>query len=78
MESSNRPNEQAHQELYEAGIEMRRKVMVWFQTWQTRKNLIVYQGNEYVNNQLKTGVSEFMKPMQEVKPFLAGIVPLLM
>ncbi|KAJ7096349.1 AhpD-like protein [Mycena epipterygia] len=50
MESSNRPNESAHQELYEAGMQIRRKVM----------------GDEYVNNQLKNGVSEFMKPMQEV------------
>ncbi|KAJ6499327.1 CMD-domain-containing protein [Mycena sanguinolenta] len=50
MSSGNRPNEQAHQELYEAGMEFRRKVM----------------GDEYVNNQLKKGVSEFMKPMQEL------------
>ncbi|KAJ7188299.1 CMD-domain-containing protein [Mycena filopes] len=50
MDSSTRANEGAHQELYEAGMEIRRKVM----------------GEEYVNNQLKNGVSEFMKPMQEV------------
>ncbi|KAF7376121.1 4-carboxymuconolactone decarboxylase [Mycena sanguinolenta] len=50
MASSNRPNEQAHHELYEAGMGIRRKVM----------------GDEYVNNQLKKGVSEFMKPMQEL------------
>ncbi|KAF8210206.1 AhpD-like protein [Mycena galopus ATCC 62051] len=50
MASSNRPNEQAHQEIYEAGMEFRRKVM----------------GDEYVDNQLKKGVSEFMKPMQEL------------
>ncbi|KAJ7218088.1 CMD-domain-containing protein [Mycena pura] len=50
MASSNRPNESAHQELYDAGMEFRRKVM----------------GDEYVSNQLKQGVSEFMKPMQEV------------
>jgi len=50
MASSNRPNEQAHQDIYEAGMKIRRKVM----------------GEEYVNNQLKKGVSEFMKPMQEL------------
>ncbi|KAJ7262201.1 CMD-domain-containing protein [Mycena haematopus] len=50
MASSNRPHEQAHQELYEAGMEIRRKVM----------------GDEYVDNQLKKGVSELMKPMQEL------------
>ncbi|KAJ7725848.1 CMD-domain-containing protein [Mycena maculata] len=44
-----RPNENAHHELYEAGMQIRRKVM----------------GDEYVDNQLKKGVSEFMKPMQE-------------
>ncbi|KAJ7497270.1 CMD-domain-containing protein [Mycena latifolia] len=50
MDTSNRPNEGAHQELYEAGMQIRRKVM----------------GDEYVNTQLKKGVSEFMKPMQEL------------
>ncbi|KAJ7045487.1 CMD-domain-containing protein [Mycena alexandri] len=50
MESSNRGNEGAHQEIYEAGMEIRRKVM----------------GEEYVTNQLKNGVSDFMKPMQEL------------
>ncbi|PPQ78124.1 hypothetical protein CVT25_015649 [Psilocybe cyanescens] len=47
---SDRPNEAAHKELWEAGIVMRRKVM----------------GDEYVDNQLKSGVSEFMRPMQEL------------
>ncbi|KAJ3748689.1 CMD-domain-containing protein [Lentinula detonsa] len=41
--------EKAHQELYDAGMDMRRKVM----------------GNEYVDNQLRKGESEFMKPMQQ-------------
>ncbi|KAJ7084361.1 CMD-domain-containing protein [Mycena belliarum] len=50
MNSDNRHNVGAHQELYEAGMQIRRKVM----------------GNEYVNNQLRKGVSEFMKPMQEL------------
>ncbi|KAF9479045.1 CMD-domain-containing protein [Pholiota conissans] len=45
-----RPNEDAHKELYDAGIVMRRKVM----------------GGAYVDNQLNTGVSDFMKPMQEL------------
>jgi len=44
------PNENAHKELYDAGIVMRRKVM----------------GDAYVDNQLKQGGSEFMKPMQEL------------
>ncbi|KAF8187482.1 CMD-domain-containing protein [Pholiota molesta] len=44
------PNEEAHKELYDAGIVMRRKVM----------------GDAYVDNQLKQGVSEIMKPMQEL------------
>ncbi|KAJ7287560.1 CMD-domain-containing protein [Mycena rebaudengoi] len=48
--ASTRPNEEAHQELYAAGMQIRRKVM----------------GDEYVENQLKKGVSEFMKPMQEL------------
>ncbi|KAJ4483470.1 CMD-domain-containing protein [Lentinula aciculospora] len=42
--------EKAHQELYDAGMIMRRKVM----------------GNEYVDNQLRKGESEFMKPMQQL------------
>ncbi|KAJ7647358.1 CMD-domain-containing protein [Roridomyces roridus] len=45
-----RPNEDAHQELYDAGMVVRRKVM----------------GDEYVNKQLEKGVSDFMRPMQEV------------
>ncbi|KAJ7783153.1 CMD-domain-containing protein [Mycena metata] len=59
MESSNRANEGAHQELYGAGMEIRRKVM----------------GDAYVDNQLKNGVSEFMKPMQESpeKSYLSDI-----
>ncbi|KAE9411567.1 CMD-domain-containing protein [Gymnopus androsaceus JB14] len=44
------PNEGAHQELYDAGMVMRRKVM----------------GDDYVNNQLSKGESEFMKPMQQL------------
>ncbi|KAF8876691.1 CMD-domain-containing protein [Gymnopilus junonius] len=48
--SNTRPNESAHKELYEAGMVMRRKVM----------------GDDYVNNQLKQGASDFMKPMQEL------------
>ncbi|KAF8665171.1 hypothetical protein AX16_000635 [Volvariella volvacea WC 439] len=47
---SERPNQAAHEELYKAGMEIRRKVM----------------GDAYVDNQLKKGVSEFMKPMQEL------------
>jgi len=43
-------NENAHKELYDAGMAMRRKVM----------------GDAYVDNQLKQGTSEFMKPMQEL------------
>ncbi|KAF8149551.1 CMD-domain-containing protein [Crassisporium funariophilum] len=43
-------NEAAHKELYDAGIVMRRKVM----------------GDDYVDNQLKQGVTDFMKPMQEL------------
>ncbi|KAF9071671.1 CMD-domain-containing protein [Rhodocollybia butyracea] len=43
-------NEQAHQEIYDAGMVMRRKVM----------------GDEYVNQQLAKGESEFMKPMQQL------------
>ncbi|KAK7057217.1 hypothetical protein R3P38DRAFT_2840006 [Favolaschia claudopus] len=39
MSSSKRPNEQAHQELYEAGMVLRRKVM----------------GDEYVDDQLRKG-----------------------
>ncbi|THV05097.1 CMD-domain-containing protein [Dendrothele bispora CBS 962.96] len=50
MSSLERPNEQAHQELYDAGMVYRRKVM----------------GDEYVDNQLQKGVSEFMKPMQQL------------
>ncbi|GAW00524.1 CMD-domain-containing protein [Lentinula edodes] len=42
--------EKAHQELYDAGMVMRRKVM----------------GDEYVDNQLRKGESEFMKPMQQL------------
>ncbi|KAJ3497602.1 hypothetical protein NLJ89_g10329 [Agrocybe chaxingu] len=45
-----RPNDGAHQELYDAGMVMRRKVM----------------GDEYVDSQLAKGTSEFMKPMQEL------------
>ncbi|KAJ7462261.1 CMD-domain-containing protein [Mycena galericulata] len=45
-----RPDKDAHQALYEAGMQIRRKVM----------------GDEYVNEQLEKGVSEFMKPMQEL------------
>lgn len=66
MESSNRPNESAHQELYEAGMQIRRKVMVKDFKYESRYGLTRFQGDEYVNNQLKNGVSEFMKPMQEV------------
>ncbi|KAH9484929.1 4-carboxymuconolactone decarboxylase [Psilocybe cubensis] len=43
-------NEDAHKELFDAGIVIRRKVM----------------GDDYVDNQLRAGVSEFMKPMQEL------------
>ncbi|KAF9501722.1 CMD-domain-containing protein [Pleurotus eryngii] len=50
MSSSSRHNEQAHQEIYDAGMQFRRKVL----------------GEEYVNNQLKLGVSEFTKPMQQL------------
>ncbi|KAJ6609891.1 CMD-domain-containing protein [Mycena sp. CBHHK59/15] len=49
MTSNSRTNEQAHQEIYEAGMQIRRQVM----------------GDSYVDSQLKKGVSEFMKPMQE-------------
>ncbi|KAJ3777847.1 CMD-domain-containing protein [Lentinula raphanica] len=42
--------EKAHQEIYNAGMVMRRKVM----------------GNDYVENQLRKGESEFMKPMQQL------------
>ncbi|KAF9050133.1 CMD-domain-containing protein [Panaeolus papilionaceus] len=48
--SNERPNEASHQDLYNAGIVMRRKVM----------------GDAYVDNQLKQGVSDFMRPMQEI------------
>ncbi|KAF9268662.1 CMD-domain-containing protein [Marasmius fiardii PR-910] len=44
------PNEQAHKTIYDEGMAVRRQVM----------------GNEYVDNQLKKGVSEFMRPMQEL------------
>ncbi|KAG6861913.1 hypothetical protein C0995_009863 [Termitomyces sp. Mi166 len=50
MTSLNRPQAEAHEELYNAGMVFRRKVM----------------GDEYVDNQLAKGASEFMKPMQEV------------
>ncbi|KAF8070029.1 CMD-domain-containing protein [Lyophyllum atratum] len=50
MPSSDRPNADAHDELYNAGMVLRRKVM----------------GDEYVDNQLKKGASDFMKPMQEL------------
>ncbi|KAL0956715.1 hypothetical protein HGRIS_002837 [Hohenbuehelia grisea] len=50
MSESSRPNEAAHKELYDAGMVYRRKVM----------------GDEYVDNQLAKGVSEFMRPMQEL------------
>ncbi|KAL0581307.1 hypothetical protein V5O48_000683 [Marasmius crinis-equi] len=43
-------SEQAHKAIYDEGMAVRRQVM----------------GDEYVDNQLKKGVSEFMKPMQEV------------
>ncbi|KIK67477.1 hypothetical protein GYMLUDRAFT_257352 [Collybiopsis luxurians FD-317 M1] len=43
-------SEQAHKEIYDAGMVMRRKVL----------------GEEYVDNQLKKGESEFMKPMQQL------------
>ncbi|KAF7298217.1 hypothetical protein HMN09_01043600 [Mycena chlorophos] len=46
-ESIQRRNEDAHQEIYDTGMEFRRK------------------GDEYVDNQLKNGVSDFMKPMQQ-------------
>ncbi|KAF9467454.1 CMD-domain-containing protein [Collybia nuda] len=49
MSSTDRPNQQAHNELYDAGIILRRKVM----------------GDEYVDAQLKKGVSDFMKPIQQ-------------
>ncbi|PPQ97585.1 hypothetical protein CVT26_002313 [Gymnopilus dilepis] len=48
--SEQRPNERAHKELYDAGMVMRRKVM----------------GDAYVDNQLKQGASDFMRPMQEL------------
>ncbi|KAF5348734.1 hypothetical protein D9758_006812 [Tetrapyrgos nigripes] len=51
--SSERPNEKAHQELYDAGMVYRRKVMT-------------IKGDDYVDNQLQKGVSEFMKPMQQL------------
>ncbi|KAF8971175.1 CMD-domain-containing protein [Flammula alnicola] len=44
------PIEAAHKELYEAGIVMRRQVV----------------GDAYVDKQLKQGVSDFMKPMQDL------------
>ncbi|KAF8510201.1 CMD-domain-containing protein [Hysterangium stoloniferum] len=44
------PNSDAHAELYHAGIAMRRQVM----------------GNEYVDNQLNKGVSQFAQPMQQL------------
>ncbi|TFK44196.1 CMD-domain-containing protein [Crucibulum laeve] len=50
MSNTERPNEAAHKELYDAGIQVRRKVM----------------GDAYVDNQLKQGVSEFMRPLQEL------------
>lgn len=36
-----------------------------------RTDLETSKGEEYVNNQLQKGVSEFMKPMQEVKSLSA-------
>ncbi|KAF5366168.1 hypothetical protein D9758_005755 [Tetrapyrgos nigripes] len=51
--SSERSNEKAHQELYDAGVVYRRKVMT-------------IKGDDYVDNQLQKGVSEFMKPMQQL------------
>ncbi|KAI3618865.1 4-carboxymuconolactone decarboxylase [Moniliophthora roreri] len=47
---SSRPNEQAHKEIYDAGMVVRRRVL----------------GDEFVDNQLAKGASEFMRPMQEV------------
>ncbi|KAL0072666.1 hypothetical protein AAF712_000429 [Marasmius tenuissimus] len=44
------PNHEAHKAIYDEGMTVRRQVM----------------GDDYVDNQLKKGVSEFMKPMQEV------------
>ncbi|KAG7091065.1 hypothetical protein E1B28_010122 [Marasmius oreades] len=44
------PDEHAHKAIYDEGMVVRRRVM----------------GDEYVDNQLKKGVSEFMKPMQEL------------
>ncbi|KAH0589615.1 hypothetical protein H2248_005346 [Termitomyces sp. 'cryptogamus'] len=50
MASLNRPNAGAHEELYDAGMIFRKKVM----------------GDDYVDNQLAKGTSEFMRPMQEI------------
>ncbi|KAF5385956.1 hypothetical protein D9615_002647 [Tricholomella constricta] len=61
MPDTDRPNPAAHGELYEAGIVLRRKVMLRGWVWP-----VVNQGDEYVDNQLKKGTSEFMRPMQEV------------
>jgi len=44
------PHESAHQELYDTGMVLRRKVM----------------GDVYVDNQLQKGASEFMKPIQQL------------
>ncbi|KAF8893345.1 CMD-domain-containing protein [Infundibulicybe gibba] len=48
--ASSRPDEAAHEELYNAGLVYRRRVM----------------GDAYVDNQLQKNVSEFMKPMQQL------------
>ncbi|TFK76666.1 4-carboxymuconolactone decarboxylase [Pluteus cervinus] len=50
MSSPNNALELARSEIYDAGMVVRRQVM----------------GEEYVDNQLKQGVSEFMRPMQEL------------
>ncbi|KAG6917227.1 hypothetical protein DXG01_003341 [Tephrocybe rancida] len=50
MTSAIRPDAEAHEELYKAGMVLRRKVM----------------GDEYVDDQLQKGTSEFMRPMQEL------------
>ncbi|KJA23331.1 hypothetical protein HYPSUDRAFT_66321 [Hypholoma sublateritium FD-334 SS-4] len=45
-----RPNEDAHKELFDAGMAVRRKVM----------------GDEFIDNMVKQGVSDFMRPMQQL------------
>lgn len=54
--SENRPNAQAHGELYDAGMVLRRKVMVRTRRVHYRKlGLMIshIKGDEYVDNQLQ-------------------------